>query len=317
MSDDSNLFREREPLTGDSQDFHYDVVELHGSRMLPLYEAKMLHHYDHRFATYENATQEQLNKGTLPRAARAQHEDPSFTVLPRYWVTESDVFRQLRDKSWERGWLLGWRDICRVTDERTFLNAMLPVAAVGHPFPLMLLSEPCRASMLNALMASLVFDYVTRQKIGGSHLTYGYVTQLPVLPPGELEPHANFINPRALELTYTAYDMEPFARDLGDTGAPFRWDEERRFLMRAELDALFFHLYGIKRDDVDYIMETFPIVKRKDIAAHGTYRTKDQILAIYDAMAAADSSGAEYLTLLDPAPGFGPRHPTRQTGVQS
>ena len=72
---------------------------------------------------------------------------------------------------------------------------------------------------------------------------------------------------RVLELTYTAWDMAPFARDLGDDGPPFRWDEERRFLLRAELDAAFFHLYGIDRDDVDYIMETFPIVKRKDIAA--------------------------------------------------
>ncbi len=56
--------------------------------------------------------------------------------------------------------------------------------------------------------------------------------------------------------------------------------------MRCELDALYFHLYGIARDDVDYIMETFPIVKRKDEAAHGEYRTKRVILEMYDQMAA-------------------------------
>ena len=50
--------------------------------------------------------------------------------------------------------------------------------------------------------------------------------------------------------------LTPFAADLGDEGPPFRWDEERRFAMRAELDAAFFHLYGIERDDVDYIMAT-------------------------------------------------------------
>ncbi len=88
-------------------------------------------------------------------------------------------------------------------------------------------------------------------------------------------------------------------------------------LLRAELDALFFPLYGINRDDVDYVMETFPIVKRKDVAAHGTYRTKDQILAIYDAMAAANALGTTYRTILDPEPGLGPRHPVRLTGVQS
>ena len=89
---------------------------------------------------------------------------------------------------------------------------------------------------------------------------------------------------RELELTYTAWDMAPFAEELYDDGPPFRWDEERRALLRAELDAGYCHLYGVERDDVDYIMDTFPIVKRKDGQRHGEYRTKRFILEIYDAM---------------------------------
>ena len=85
--------------------------------------------------------------------------------------------------------------------------------------------------------------------------------------------------------------MEAFARDLGDDGPPFRWDEERRFVMRAELDAAYFHLYGIERDDVDYVMETFPIVKRKDEQRYGSFRTKELILEVYDAMAEAIRTG--------------------------
>jgi hypothetical protein len=92
--------------------------------------------------------------------------------------------------------------------------------------------------------------------------------------------------PRVLELTYTAWDLQPFAQDVGYDGAPFVWDEERRFLMRCELDALYFHLYQISRDDADYIMETFPIVKRKDETKHGEYLTKRIILEMYDQMAA-------------------------------
>ncbi len=68
-----------------------------------------------------------------------------------------------------------------------------------------------------------------------------------------------------MELTYTAWDLQPFAHDCGYYGPPFRWDEERRFLLRCELDAAYFHLYGIDRDDVDYIMDTFPIVQRKNV----------------------------------------------------
>ena len=119
---------------------------------------------------------------------------------------------------------------------------------------------------------------------------------------------------RVLELTYTAWDLEAFALDCGYAGPPFRWDEERRFLLRCELDAAYFHLYlgspsewgtdspqlremfPTPRDAVDYIMETFPIVKRKDINAPqikndsgevttaGRYITKDTILEIYDEM---------------------------------
>jgi hypothetical protein len=111
--------------------------------------------------------------------------------------------------------------------------------------------------------------------------------------------------PRILELSYTAWDLEPFATDCGYSGPPFRWDEERRFLLRCELDAASFHLYGIGRDDVDYILETFPIVKRKDERAHGEYRTKRVILDIYNAMQQAMETGMPYHTQLDPPPAYG------------
>ena len=126
------------------------------------------------------------------------------------------------------------------------------------------------------------------------------------------------MTPRILELTYTAWDMAPFAEDLGDVDAsgrvnpPFVWDDERRFWLRAELDAAFFHLYGIARDDVDYIMDTFPIVRRKDEAAHGEYRTKRVILEMFDAMQTAIDTGVPYTSPITPPPGQGPRHPARK-----
>lgn len=149
---------------------------------------------------------------------------------------------------------------------------------------------------MTATLNSFALDYVARSAVGGSNLNFFILKQLPIPPPSAFSarPHwaggdsiAAWMLPRILELTFTAVDMDGFARDLGYEGPPFIWDEERRFWLRAELDAAFFHLYGINRDDVDYIMETFPIVKRKDIAAHGTYRTKEAILSIYDEMAEA------------------------------
>jgi len=110
---------------------------------------------------------------------------------------------------------------------------------------------------------------------------------------------------------------QAFTGDCGYNNPPFHWDEERRFLLRCELDAAYFHLYGIACDDVDYIMETFPIVKCKDIQKHGDYRTKRVILEIYDAMAEASCTGKPYRTLLDPPPAD-PRvaHPSRQMAME-
>ncbi len=118
-----------------------------------------------------------------------------------------------------------------------------------------------------------------------------------------------------MELTHTAWDIQPFARECGFNGGPFRWDEERRFLLRCELDSAYFHLYAIAHDDVDYIMDTFPIVRRKDEAAYGEYRTKRVILEMYDEMAEAMCNGQPYRTHLDPPPAD-PRvaHPPREVG---
>jgi len=64
----------------------------------------------------------------------------------------------------------------------------------------------------------------------------------------------------------------------------------------------YFHLYGVERDDVDYIMETFPIVRRRDEKEYGEYRTKRVILEIYDEMKRAMETEVPYVTRLEPPP---------------
>ena len=97
-----------------------------------------------------------------------------------------------------------------------------------------------------------------------------------------------------IELTYTAHDIAGFAKDMGyvdeegNVKPPFPWDEERRLHLKCQLDALYFHLYGLTRDEADYVLETFPIVKRHDLKQFGRYRTKDLILHYYNAYAAGD-----------------------------
>jgi hypothetical protein len=114
--------------------------------------------------------------------------------------------------------------------------------------------------------------------------------------------YASWLLPRVLEPTYTSWDLQPFAEDCGYSGPPFRWDPERRFLLRCELDAAFFDLYGSSRDDAAYILDTFPIVRRKEEERFGEYRTKRVMLEIYDALADAARTGQPYQTRLNPPP---------------
>ena len=204
--------------------------------------------------------------------------------------------------------------ISAVADSRSVVFTIIPQFGAGNSLPLIFSKHEARKiCLLIGNFNSFILDYVAKQKASGGNLNFYIVKQLPLLSPEMYgENFSGLIVNCILELTYTAWDLQPFAQDCGYDGAPFRWDEERRFLLRCELDAVYFHLYSIQRDDVDYIMETFPIVKRKDEKAHGHYRTKDKILEIYDAMAEAMKTGQPYQTLLDPPPAD-PRvaHPLR------
>jgi hypothetical protein len=274
-----------------------------------MYEAKMIHQFNHRFADY--AMQPPSSKSTqLPEVSLERLADPNYRVLPRYWVPEAEVEARLRAKGWDRGWLLGWRDITSVTNERTVIAAVIP--RVGTDFTVrvaMPQAVPATFALL-AMLNSFPFDYIARNKLGGTHLSDFMVEQLPVLPPEAFdrpcpwspgETLADFIRSRVLELTYTAWDLEPFARDLGYDGQPFRYDPERRAQLRAELDALFFLLYlgtpeewereatpelkalfPTPRHAVEYILDQFPIVRRKDEERYGEYRTQRLVLAAWE-----------------------------------
>jgi hypothetical protein len=313
MANDSGLFRNRTELEQRGlclQGNHFVGPE---DRFLPLLEAKMLHHFDHRFGTYEGQTEAQENQGKLPEFDDAAHLDPRRLTHPYYWVAEAEVAQRLADKR-DRGWLLGWRDITGNEKQRTVIASVIPRAAVGHTIPLLFSElDPRQLAGLYASLCSFVLDYAARQKVGGTHLTYSYLKQLPVLHPDTYSSSCpwggkghkallDWLLPRVLELTYTAWDVESFGCDVGFNGPPFRWDSARRFLLRCELDAAFFHLYGLNREDTAYIMDTFPIVRKNDEKAHCEYRTRRVVLEIYDAMVEAIRTGRPYQTRLDPPP---------------
>jgi hypothetical protein len=402
MSGDSGYFRGTENLekTGfNRKGSNWEHSD--GRRYVPLYEAKMIHHYDHRWATYEGEDEEQgVRDVTLE-----EKQDPNFEPTPRYWVPEEEVdmrasrvptrlksaykkddaegclkilaewvlgsvpglnpqnpVASLRDiqahltsvlgpqatssnvigrslQKWltdcaPRGvemqrytplgeddlvfikdyggrwlelagdlidkkkprWLMGFRDITKSNQERTMIISALPISAVGHKLPLIFLpSEIDNSVNLLACFSSLTFDFITRQKLGGTSMTYSYVKQFPYFSPRDIGiEDSSFTQPRILELTYTSHSMRPWAEDLGYTGTPFAFDPDRRAQLRAELDACFAKKYGLSRDElryvldphdikgIDYPSETFSVLKRREINQFGEYRTQRLVLEAFD-----------------------------------
>lgn len=421
MASDSHHFRTAEALAADDYRLEGNVYVSPYDRYLPLYEAKMLHQFDHRFSTYEGATEKQLNVGILPQPTAHQKRDPAFVVQPRYWVreevvnsvipkypkplaiaitlehrpsiqrvlcwwvaghylnsgaaepaiqvlhaanqydidrtvereffadqaqdraieldrdyplTESDALTILRQidtpdeiaedlvDRFSPRWFIGWRDITNAGNERTIIASTVPRAPIGHTFPIFLAAgvSPQIQLALLANLNSFIGDYVARQKVGGTHITYNLLKQFAILGPDSWKVidtqssvcSLQWLLPRVLELIYTSQDLRQLALDCGYDGKPFIWNDERRFELRCEIDAAFFHLYlpsdrsgqwlpvdtetlgqltdlkkhfPTPREAIAFILDQFPQVRAKEEKAFdGNFRTKDRILELYDAI---------------------------------
>jgi hypothetical protein len=333
MSNDSHLFRTRDWL----EELGF---RLSGNRFikgdevyLPLYEAKMIMPYDHRFASVV-LTDNPKRPGQPDRLGLEDHLSPVTVPMPRSWIQKHDVATVLKHSP---SWLIGFQNVTAATNERTFVASLVPAVAVGNSLPIILFDRPdqgAHVACLVANFATMCFDFATRQKVGGLNLNFFIVEQLPLLPPSAYRP-IDIIQliPRAVELTCTAWDVQPFLDDVWReadsdlrsaierqwcenreaTGGhtydppewytppedrcplpPFKWNDGRRDRLRAELDAYYAKLYGLDERDLRYILdpadvygpdfpgETFRVLKEKEIARYGEYRTRRLVLEAWE-----------------------------------
>ena len=300
MTNDSHLFR-----TIDELEEREGAWPIGGNRFdspkgewVPLFVGRMIHQFDHRAASVEVNAKNLHNPAFSGVVTQAKKSEPDFMPIPQYWVAASNV-------SFPDGvhWAIAFRDIARATDVRTMIATAVPRIGLGNTLPAIFLEnmdDPLLTALLLVNLDATVLDFVVRQKAQGTHLNWYIVEQLPVVPPNHFDSvcfgpktSREIARDAVLELSYTTHDMAPFARDLGyvdesgEVKPPFSWDEDRRLYLRAKLDALFFHLYGITdRDDIRYIYSTFPIVERQEMTAYGHYRTRELCLAWMNALAA-------------------------------
>jgi hypothetical protein len=296
MSTDSKLFKTKAELEKAGYVLEGNRFVRPGRKedvFLPLYEAKMIHQFDHRFGSFEGVSSR--TSVQLPTPDEVKYADPSYVITPWYWVAKTNVDDQLG--GWNRKWSLGFRDIARSTDERTAIFSLMPRTAVGNKIPLWFPDTQGTTSVacLIGMACSLVVDAMARQKIGGTTLNFFYVKQFPFVLPTILgDRELQVLVPRVTELVCTAWDVMAFADDIwreadsdlrktiesqwranflatgqrvhhapawytpssdGFSHPPFTWSTERRALLRAELDAYYAKLYGLTRDELRYILD--------------------------------------------------------------
>lgn len=302
QTNDAELFLEPATLKRDG----YKVV---GNRWkkgkkvcLPLYEAKMFRPYDHRHGSVFEDTSNWINQGQTHEATPVEHQNPEYHVLPRWWI-ESDKVAEAINGTMPPA-LLAFRDITRSTDVRTFIASFLPPCGAINTAPFILSERTVRQqACLLASLNSIALDFVAKQKTGHIHMNFFIVEQLPVLPPDtytkpcpwehrtKLE---KWISERVLKLTCTAEDMLPLAEACGFKSGSFqreyqgrlnKWDDAERAELMAELDAAFFHLYGVDRDDAEFILSTFKGIHERRTLFPDHSSTAEHILRKYVEMA--------------------------------
>lgn len=308
MTNDSGKFRTRTELEEQEGAWHVggNYWQSATSRWVPLYVGRMIHQFDHRAASVE-VNEENIHNAALSGGVTLEQKaDPSYSPVPQYWVSQTET-----GHVGSTGWTIGFRDIARATDARTIIASAAPLAGFNNKLPLLTFDNQAdlisTGPLLLANFNAVVLDFIARSKVHSTSVNWFIAEQFPIVAPQSFTDHrfgpktaAEIIKKAVLELTYTAHDMAPFARDMGHVDAsgkvlpPFAWDEERRLRLRAKLDAVFFHLYGIfdatnraqSRDDITYIYSTFPIVERQEVDTHGRYLSRDLALAYCNTLAA-------------------------------
>lgn len=274
---------------------------------IPLYEGKMVQAYDHRASDVYINPENVYRPGQQLSVSVEEKSDPNRYPIPRFYVKDSGNWWPNSDD-----WIIAFKDVTKTNNMRTMIATLLPKSGVAHTLPVLWLknggkNRASAASVILGNLNSIPFDYIARQKVPGTHFTRFVLEQLPIIPLEEMKEIGfgdvsawDLISTTVLELTYTAHDLASFAQDMGRVDGkggvlpPFPWDEVRRARMKAKLDAVFFHLYGIfnpenreqSRDDIRYIYSTFPIVEKQETKAHGRFLSRDLALAYCNTLAA-------------------------------
>ncbi len=297
MTSDSGLFETEEQLeAAGAYRTAPNRYRRSADEWVPLYQGRMIHHYDHRANSVAWNPESAHNPYTSVEVPDEQKADANFLPRTQYWVPTSEIEGQFPARL---GWTVGFRDITNATNERTMIATIVPWAGFGNKVPLLLPDPELPASdaaCLVANLSSLALDYVAKRKVQGTSMNWYIAEQLPMIAPAAFDRRfgnataRELVRDHVLRLSYTARDLQPFARDLGHEGDPFPWDPAERRQLRARLDALFLHLYGLDEADAAYVLGQFPVLEKNERREHRRYLTRELVLGHYRALEAGDTA---------------------------
>ncbi|MGW6174099.1 Eco57I restriction-modification methylase domain-containing protein [Arthrobacter sp. NPDC055138] len=317
ISSDSHLFRTQEDLDGEGWTLHGDIYNppqsvTGGESMLPLYQGAMIHLYNNRFASG-------VRNGDFERTELHQLRDFRYAPMPKTWVPRSAFAKKWPHTN--NGSLFVFRNVARSTDTYSFVGTNIPFRPAGNSAQVMSTRTAGDAAILQALTSSATFAYAAKRKIGGANVNFFHVKQLPILPPEMIDSPApwnktltcrEWLTPRIIELSYTNTLMSDFALALGDVLPPFVFDPNRRFLLRAEIEAALMHLHELDRNSALVILEDIG----GSFWSAGDFDDWDShIMHCFDEVGRAIETGQPYRTALFPPPGEGPRHSQSGVGI--
>ena len=324
MSNDSKLFRDIETFGEIFQTATSNpIIQLNDELYIPLIEGKMLDSYNHRFSSVIINSKNQKRKGQSKESTLNELLDASFKVYPQYWVNKLEVDRYER----ERPFLLLFKAVTGPSNSRTMIASIAPRHSYNHNVTEIATDNPI---LLISCLNSIIFDYFIRCKLNSNFITHSVLFQCPTPSLEAFSPQITArIKALVLELTYCSWDIKAFAdytwknsdekiraafhqqwkENEAVTGGhewiaqewsetdndcchlpPFKWDDDRRAIIKAELDAIYAQLYGLTTDELHYILdpqdvygqdypgETFRVLKDKEIRQYGEYRTKRLVL---------------------------------------
>lgn len=294
MSTDSKFFRTRNQLEDEGYERH-GMRFIHGTSVyLPLYEAKMIHLYNHKYSNAETLDKRPFN-APWPQTSDRNMKDACYEVFPWYWV-DSKVYEAKVPEKYDKGYWIGCRDVSNSTSDRTVMASVITRTALSGGIRVFVTKNSAQLdSVLLGNLNSLVLDYITRMKLGGNHLAFHVIKQLPIIPTFFYDnARMRFVVSKVLELSYTSNSLKPFALELGYKGEPFTWDAKRRAYLKAELDAFYARAYGLNRVQLRYILdptdvkgsnypsESFRVMKKNEIKEYGEYRTQRLVVEAWD-----------------------------------